>query len=246
MSKEVPNNAYRAMIIMTGLSMLITGLLYPISTRYTLAIALVNTYSEVGFFLWCSAMISAGVALIFFNNNIRAVGLLTLPLLGMVISTATTHNETLTAIIYYALWWVIPNYMALRIIGQGNSRLSRILYWFDLHRTVALGMVLMGCVLWIKPFGSGLEYVYAQFSWMDNPVLNLRFWWLVSGVTMMLLPETLRDLSVTYLLTLPIFFHGMMFTYIILIETYAWSVLPAFVGVSAILFLSMVDRYKYE
>ncbi len=211
-----------------ALSMVGTGLMYPFAPEVSMISVLYSLLGYWGFFGWCVVTMGFGM-LLFLRPNPRYVFVLTSPLLVFVLVTMimAVQGSTLTAMIYYVSLWLFPNYFALHRDDDGR-RVRRVMNWLGPPRMYGAILLSMALVLWIRPYGSGLEYTYDFLSFTGDPVMIYRL--LFAGCGLGLFAPQLKSPLVIGLLCFPMYLHGGIFVYTIATTTFIWALVPLFFG----------------
>lgn len=244
MGKKKKTQAIEASILhkIIGWSMILTGMMYPFIERYSIVQLFIDTFGEGGLLVWSVLMIAFGGMLIL-RPALRYTFIFTSPLLVFVGITMVMAIEgrSLTAMIYYVSLWLFPNYFDYRklAVDYDDTWRKRLICWYQPKWVLATILLLMFAVLMIKPFGSGLDYIYYRLRYFDDPVTVYRAMFGVSGL-LMLSPRVQSKFTIG-VLCLAMFVHGGIFVEAIVTETYAWALLPFFLG-NSLAWLSAIEE----
>jgi hypothetical protein len=226
-----------------GLTMLFIGIAYAIAPQVGLIGQIVSFFGQIGLYIFCFASIICGIFT--FRHPKQHTFILTLPLLFYLGITVSIYETSLTAMIYYLSLWLFPNltaYYRNRSQNQSNLRIYRIIDKITWHRLFFAIHLAMFVVLIIKPDGRGLQFIYDNLSFMDDPVTFYRI--LFGFSTLMLLKPFYpfgKSVSWIYLYCFPILLHGGLFIVRLLFETGALAFLPAFIG-NSLIWLHAIER----
>jgi hypothetical protein len=225
-----------------AMAMVATGLMYPFAPEVGMIAVLHGMLGSWGFFGWCAVMAGFGM-LLFLHPDEKQIFILTAPLLVFVVATMVmaVNGDSLTAMIYYVSVWLFPNYFAYRrmVREDGDSYVVRALRRFEPRWVFGSILLTMALVLWIRPYGSGLEYTYNFLAFLGDPVLAYRLMFLIGGLGMVI--PRLKSSVVVGLLGLPMYVHGGIFVWVIVTDTYLWALLPLFLG-NSLLWITAIEE----